>query len=71
MSLLRCRLNLLEHVAHADQMIVENAFGYIEKLEQGPVRNGVIRVAAGFPANDNVAHSQDRKLLKDVRLLNL
>ncbi len=52
-------------------MIVENALRCIEKLENGLVGDGVIHVAAGFPAGHNIAHSQNRQLLGHVRLLNL
>src|SRR5260370_33645404 len=40
-------------------------------MEKGPVGNRVVPVAAGFPAHHNVAHTQDCKLLRDVRLFNL
>src|SRR5271169_3614238 len=65
------RLDLLQHILYAHQMIIENALSYIEKLEKGSVRNGVIHVAARFPPDHNIAHSQNRKLLRNVRLFNL
>src|SRR5260370_15152657 len=52
-------------------MIVENGLLYIEELKKGPVGKGVIHVAARFPADHNIAHSENRKLLRDVRLFNL
>jgi hypothetical protein len=60
-----------QHVPNTNQMIVENGLGYIEKLEDGPIGNGVIDVATRLPANHDVAYSQNRKLLGDIRLLNL
>ena len=35
------------------------------------VGNGVIHVAARFPTDHYIAHSQNRKLLRNVRLFNL
>src|SRR5215472_2116051 len=55
-------LNLLQHVPYTNQMIVENDLRYIKKLEDGPIGNGVIHVAAGLPADHDVADAQNRKL---------
>src|ERR1039458_257996 len=52
-------------------MIIENVLRYIEKLKKGPVGNGVIHIAARFPSDHNIAHSQYRKLLRDVGWFNL
>jgi len=63
--------DLQQHVLHIDQMIVENGFRYIEKLENGLIRNGVIHITARFPADDNIANLEDRELLGNVRWFNL
>ena len=68
---LRCCAYFLQHVSHANQMVVENDLRYIKELEDRAIGNRVIHVAAGLPANHYVAHAQNRKLLRDVCLFNL
>src|SRR5229473_2922975 len=65
------RLHLLKHVSHAHQVVVKDIFGHVEKTEQSRVGDGVIHIAPSFASNHDVAHSQNCKLLRNVRGFNL
>src|SRR5450759_1945844 len=67
---LRSRLHLQQHVSHTHQVVVEDISRYVEKPENGWVRNRVIDIAARFASHNNVAHSQNRELLRNICGLN-
>ena len=65
------RLHLLKHVSHAHQVVVKAILGHVKKPEQSRVGNGVIHIAPSFASDHDVPHSQNRKLLRNVRGFNL
>jgi len=65
------RLHLLKHVSHAHQVVVKDILGHVKKPEQSRVGNGVIHIAPSFASDHDVPHSQNRKLLRNVRGFNL
>src|SRR5260370_8771353 len=64
-------LHLLKHVSHAHQVVVKDIFGHVKKTEQSRVGDGIIHIAPSFASNHDVAHSQNCKLLRNVRRFNL
>src|SRR5713226_1930859 len=69
-ALLDC-LHLLKHVSYAHQVVVKDIFSHVKKTEQSRVGGGVIHIAPSFASNHDVAHSQNCKLLRNVRGFNL
>src|SRR6266852_7044481 len=52
-------------------MVVEDLSGHVKKPEQSRVGDGVIHIAPSFASDHDVAHSQNCKLLRDIRGFNL
>jgi len=48
-------------------MVIKNLFGYVKKPENGSVGNGVVHIAPILASDHDVAHSQNCKLLRNVR----
>src|SRR5258708_15398809 len=65
------RLHLLKHVSHPHQVVVKDIFGHVKKTDQSRVGDGIIHIAPSFASNHDVAHSQNCKLLRNVRRFNL
>jgi hypothetical protein len=63
--------HFLQHVLHADQLIVEDLLRDVEKLEYRRVADGIIDIQTLLAPDDDVPASQDRQLLRQGALLHI
>src|SRR5215216_464252 len=67
----RNRVNLFEHAAHADEVMIEYFFCRIKQLKYAFVAHGVIDVRTVFTSDDDISVAQYSKLLRGVSLLDI
>src|SRR6266542_1594998 len=60
------RVNLLQHAADPDQVVVEDLLGSIEQLEYAFIAYGVIDVGAFFASHHDIPVAQHCELLRSV-----
>ena len=63
--------DLFQHLAHADQLVVENLPGHIEQPEKRRIRDGVDHAGPGFLSAHNIAMAEHGQLLRDVGLFEI
>src|SRR5829696_3569104 len=64
-------VNLFQHAAHANEVVIEDFFSRIKQFEYAFVAHGVIDVRAFFTGDDDISVAQYSKLLRGVSLLDI